>query len=233
MHFPSVRHPSTLQKGFPLPFCKPTLSLHLLFPKLPKFHIGLSLANKFGMSSLHHKGLLDCSERAPENTVEIMSARNKWATAHAPRSQRTSTRPLPKYRTPNQPVSCCPQTVHAVHSSLWTKGAELKHDVIRLRSLVDVQSKSPYCFRCFCQFTWSNHDIIFKSFLYFYSGLGKGDGRDLYFEVICKNKRIFECRFENALNCQVRCFFPWYCHSNSKFYKLQNNYKIMYAYFNV
>ena len=73
-----------------------------------------------------------------------MSARNKRATAHAPRSQRTSTRPLPKSRTPIRPVLCCPQTVHAIHSSLWTKGAELKHDVIHLRSLVDVQSKSPY-----------------------------------------------------------------------------------------
>ena len=43
-----------------------------------------------------------------ENTVEIMSARNNRATAHAPRSQRTSTRPLPKSRTPNRPVTRCP-----------------------------------------------------------------------------------------------------------------------------
>ena len=89
--------------------------------------------------------LLDCSERAPENAVEIMSARNKRATAHAPRSRRTSTCPLPKLRTPNWPVSRCPQTMNTVYSSLWRKGAELKHDIIRLRSLVDVQSKSPYC----------------------------------------------------------------------------------------
>ncbi|XP_071497279.1 phosphatidylinositol 3,4,5-trisphosphate 3-phosphatase TPTE2-like [Diadema antillarum] len=34
-------------------------------------------------------------------------------------------------------------------------------------------------------------------------GLGKGDGRDLYFEVICSNKKIFDCQFENGLNCQV------------------------------
>ena len=121
MHFPSVRHPSTLQKGFPLPFCKPTLNLQLLFPKLPKFHIGLSLANNFGMMGNFPSSLLQVF--LPMNLLE-----------------------------------------------------------------------------------WSNHEIMFKSFLYFYSGLGKGDGRDLYFEVICKNKRIFECRFENALNCQVRCF---------------------------
>ena len=37
----------------------------------------------------HQSGWLDCSERA--RAVEIMSARNKRATAHAPRSQRTST----------------------------------------------------------------------------------------------------------------------------------------------
>ena len=79
-----------------------------------------------------------------ENAVEIMFAHNTRATAHAPRSQRTSTRPLPKSWTPNRPVSRCPQTVNAVHSSLWTKGAELEHDVIRLRSLVDVQSKTRY-----------------------------------------------------------------------------------------
>ena len=80
-----------------------------------------------------------------------MSARNTRATAHAPRSQRTSTRPLPKSWTPNRPVSRCPQTVNAVHSSLWTKGAELKHDVICLRSLVDVQSKSPSYVSVDCQ----------------------------------------------------------------------------------
>ena len=73
-----------------------------------------------------------------------MSARNTRATVHAPRSQRTSTRPLPKSWTPNRPVSRCPQTVNAVHSRLWTKAAELKHYVIRLRSLVNVQSKTPY-----------------------------------------------------------------------------------------
>ena len=71
-----------------------------------------------------------------------MSARNTRATAHAPRSQRTLTRPLPNSWTPNRPVSRCPQTVNAVHSSLWMKGAELKHYVIRLRSLVNVQSKA-------------------------------------------------------------------------------------------
>ena len=42
------------------------------------------------------KGVLDCSERALENAVEIMSARNKRATVHALRSQRTSTCSLPK-----------------------------------------------------------------------------------------------------------------------------------------
>ncbi|XP_041455910.1 phosphatidylinositol 3,4,5-trisphosphate 3-phosphatase TPTE2-like [Lytechinus variegatus] len=34
------------------------------------------------------------------------------------------------------------------------------------------------------------------------AGLGKGDGRDLYFEIITNNMKVFDCRFENGLNCQ-------------------------------
>ena len=77
------------------------------------------------------------------NVVEIMSARNTRATAHVPRSQRTSTRPLPKSWTPNRPVSRCPQTVNAVHSSLWTKGAELKQYIMSSFSS-ECTIKTPY-----------------------------------------------------------------------------------------
>ncbi|XP_054754734.2 phosphatidylinositol 3,4,5-trisphosphate 3-phosphatase TPTE2-like [Lytechinus pictus] len=34
------------------------------------------------------------------------------------------------------------------------------------------------------------------------AGLGKGDGRDLYFEIITNNMKVFDGRFENGLNCQ-------------------------------
>ena len=98
----------------------------------------------------------------------------KRATAHAPRSQLTSTRPLPKSWTPNRPVSHCPQTVNTVHSSsLWTKGAELKHDVIRLRSLVDVQSKSPYCFSSYFSLLVKVHSPLTTCTSYMFVSLRK------------------------------------------------------------
>ena len=53
----------------------------------------------------HQLGTFRLQWTSTENAVEIMSARNTRATAHAPRSQRTSTRPLPKSWTPNRSLA--------------------------------------------------------------------------------------------------------------------------------
>ena len=77
--------------------------------------------------------------------VEIMSARNKKATAHAACAAfstyvDTSTTQISN----SKPSGFTLSTDRERRSQcLWTKGAELKHDVIRLRSLVNVQSKTP------------------------------------------------------------------------------------------
>ena len=73
--------------------------------------------------------------RALVNVVEIMSACSTRATAHAPRAQRI------RWHVHYPDLQLQTDRFHVVHRP-W--GAELKHDIIRLRSLVNVQSKTPF-----------------------------------------------------------------------------------------